>query len=271
MVKNSTFPYIAILLTSLVVLLVFHIVTTKNPLADLVKEGFQAPILTTPKCPSGYKFFNDKLGESFCCNGRINPYTHTCEAKGDTDLCAFKAQVKDPRNPSALLPYCNELITTQAVTAQNNFCPTSLPNYATIGKCCLSSTDLDGVNCNDFDTAHKKNYCIVTGAVAAGEQLCSALQRDEATMCPANLEKVEYTLGQKETTKYGNQVAGLKIPVCFTPESSCIADNVLSYAQEKGAWTDKNVATWKYSCVNWDKVNVPVSYTHLTLPTKRIV
>ena len=256
MVKSSTFPYIAILLTSLVVLLVFHIVTTKNPIADLVKEGFQAPILTTPKCPSGYKFFNDKLGESFCCNGKINPFTHTCEAKGASDICAFKAQAQDPRNPAAKLPYCNDLIATQAATAQNNFCPGSLPNYATVGKCCLSSTDLDGVDCNEFDNAHKKNYCIVKGEVKVGEQLCSALQRDEATMCPANLVKVDYKLGAKEASKYGNKVAGLKIPVCFTPESSCIADNVLSYAQSQGAWTDKNEATWKYSCVNWDKVNV---------------
>lgn len=45
-------------------------------------EGFSAPILDTPKCPDGYRFFNDDVGESFCCKGNVNPYTHKCEASG---------------------------------------------------------------------------------------------------------------------------------------------------------------------------------------------
>ena len=43
-------------------------------------EGFTAPILDTPKCPDGFRFFNDDVGESFCCKGNVNPYTHKCEA-----------------------------------------------------------------------------------------------------------------------------------------------------------------------------------------------
>jgi hypothetical protein len=258
MAKGSTFPYISILLTTLVVLIVFHIVTTKNPISAILKkiEGFQAPVLTTPKCPTGYKFFNDKIGESFCCNGSINAYTHTCTAKGGSDLCAFKPNVQDPRNPSKILPLCNSLIAQQSAAAQSNFCPQSLPNYASIGKCCMSSTDLDGYDCSDYDNARPKQYCIVTGAVKPNEQSCSALRQDEQTMCPSSLAKVTYTLGQREAEKYGSNVKGVKIPVCFTPESSCIADNVLSYAQQQGAWTDKNSATWKYACANWEKVNI---------------
>lgn len=266
MAKGSTFPYISILLTALVVLIVFHIVTTKNPLAELVKqiEGFQAPILTTPKCPTGYKFFNDKVGESFCCNGTVNPYTHTCTAKGVSDLCAFKPDVKDPRNPSVLLTLCNSMITQQAAAAETNFCPEGLPNYGSVGKCCLSPTDLDGYDCNDFDKAHPNQYCIVKGEVKPGEQSCSALQRQEQTMCPKSLEKVNYTLGQKEAEKYGTKVKGVKIPVCFTPESSCITENVLSYAKQQGAWTDKNSATWKYACANWEQINVQRDLTGIT-------
>ena len=45
-------------------------------------EGFTAPILDTPKCPDGFRFFNDDVGESFCCKGNVNPYTHKCEASG---------------------------------------------------------------------------------------------------------------------------------------------------------------------------------------------
>lgn len=251
---SPTFPYISILLTALVVLIVFHIVSRKKPLLALFTqtEGFT----TTPKCPTGYKFFNDKIGESFCCKGKVNPYTHACMGTGVGDLCAFKPNVQDPRNPSAWVGMCSSLITEITATAARNSCPTALPNYASIGKCCLSSTDLDGYDCSDYDNANKKQYCIVSGTLKSGEQSCSTIQRGEQTTCPATLAKVNYTLGDKEVAKYGTGVKGLKIPVCFTPESSCIADNILTYAQQKGAWTDKNAATWKYACANWERVNV---------------
>jgi len=255
---KTAFPYISIFLTALVILLVFHIVTTKNPLADYIKEGFQAPVLTTPQCPKGFKFFNDKMGESFCCNGPVNPFTHSCTVTGEKDLCAFKPKVQDPRNPSAVLPLCTNVITTQASTAQKDFCPKALPNYASIGKCCMSSTDLDGVDCSAYDNAHPNQYCVIKDGG------CSSIQRVEETKCPAQLATVQYKLGKRETDKYGSKVEGLQIPVCFSPESSCISDNILSYAQEKGAWTDKNTATWKYACTNWDKVNVQRDLTGIS-------
>lgn len=258
MARGSTFPYISILLTVLVILIILHIATTKNPLTALFKqiEGFQAPVLTTPKCPTGYKFFNDKLGESFCCNGTVNPYTHTCSGSGSSDLCAYKPDVKDPRNPSARLPYCGNLIAQQAAAAQTSSCPGIMPNYASIGKCCMTASDLDGYDCSEIDNKNPKQYCVIAGPLKKGEQLCSALQRDEQTECPEGLAKISYTLGQREVTKYGSEVGGLKIPVCFSPESSCIANNVLAYTQSKGAFLDKNPATWKYSCDNWKKINI---------------
>jgi hypothetical protein len=258
MARGSTLPYIPILLTALVVLIVFHIVTTKNPITELLKkiEGFQAPILTTPQCPAEYKFFNDKLGESFCCKGQVNPYTHTCMSNTVSDLCAFKPNVKDPRDATRILPLCSEMISSQHAANETSFCPSAMPNYGTKGKCCMSGTDLDGYDCTDYDNAHPKQYCVVKGPLKAGEQACDALQRDEQTVCPTGLQKTNYVLGEKEKAKYGERVAGVKIPVCFTPESSCIADKALSYAQQQGAWTDKNPATWKYACTNWEQINL---------------
>lgn len=256
---KGTIPFLPIIISVLVIFIVFHIVTaTQSPLQKLLKtlEGFQAPILTTPKCPGGFRFFNDQQGESFCCAGGINVYSHSCMAKGASDLCAFTPKTTDPRKPGRVLPLCSTLIQDQHQTNQDNLCPGSLPHYASIGKCCMSGTDLDGYNCVDHDNASNTRYCILNGTPKPGEQLCSALQRNEQTSCPTSLEKVTYSLGDKEAAKYGTKVKGVQIPVCFNPTGSCIPENILSYAQGFGAWTDKNPATWSYACANWTKVNI---------------
>lgn len=254
-----TVPYLPLLVSGIVILIVIHIVTAKkNPIQELWKtiEGFQAPIVTTPRCPDLYKFFNDAGGESFCCNGSINPYTHACTATRSQDLCAFAPETPDPRNPGSRLSLCSDMITEQHQTNQDSLCPATLPHYASKGKCCFSGTDLDGNDCVDYDNKDKGRYCILKGSPAAGEQSCSALQRDESATCPAGLQKTTYALGTKEVARYGGRVNGLKLPVCFNPSSSCIPDNVIPYAQGQGAWTDKNPATWAYACANWTKVNV---------------
>jgi len=254
-----TIPYLPLLVSGVLILIVFHIVTTKkNPIQELWKtlEGFQAPVVTTPQCPNGYKFFNDSGGESFCCKGTINPYTHACTATGTNDLCAFAPGTPDPRKPGSELSLCSKMIVQLHKANQDALCPASLPHYASKGKCCFSGTDLDGNDCVDYDNKDKGRYCILNGTPAAGEQLCSALKRDEVAVCPAGLQKTTYALGSKEVAKYGNKVNGLKIPVCFNPASSCIPESAIPYAQGQGAWADKNPATWAYACANWTKVNI---------------
>lgn len=255
-----TIPYLPILISGLVILIVVHIVTAKtNPIRKLWSslEGFQAPILTNPQCPTAYKFFNDAVGESFCCKGTVNPFTHACTAKESSELCAFVPGSKDPRNPSRVLPLCSDVITNTHTETQTRECPSSLPHYASVGKCCFSGTDLDGRDCTDFDNKSPKTYCVLAGTpLKTGEQRCDALQRDEAASCPTSLQKTTYTLGRKEVEKYGDGVSGVQIPVCFNPTSSCIPENIISYAQSQGAWTDKNPATWSYACANWTRVNL---------------
>lgn len=256
---KGTIPFLPIIISALVVLIVFHIVTSKeNPVQKIMKtlEGFQVPVVSSPRCPGGFKFFNDRQGESFCCAGGVNVFSHTCMSKGANDLCAFVPKSKDPRNPERTLPLCASLITQQHQTNQDTLCPAALPHFASIGKCCMYGTDMDGYNCADFDNQDKSRYCILNGTPKPGEQRCDALQRQEQATCPAALQKVNYTLGQKESQKYGEKVKGLQIPVCFNPTSSCIPENILAYAQGHGAWTDKNPATWSYACANWTKVNI---------------
>lgn len=255
---KGSLPYLPVLVSVLVILLILHIVLAKkNPVLELLQmEGFQAPILTVPTCPGGYKFFNDKDGASFCCKGTVNPYTHTCSAKGTYDMCAFEPDMRDPRNPNTVLSLCSSLFSRIHQENKNNLCPSIYPNYASNGRCCKNGTDLDGKNCIDIDNQNPRNYCIIHGIPQGDEQRCDALRRDEATTCPKGLQKVSYTLDSIETTKYGSSVKGLRIPICFNPTSSCIPETSLSYAQSQGAWTDKNAATWGYACANWTKKNI---------------
>jgi hypothetical protein len=244
-------PILPIIVSLLVILVVIHIVTSKqNPIKQLISsiEGFQAPVVTSAQCPTGYKFFNDRDGASFCCNGKVDPFKHTCKPKDSNGLCSFI--------PTDGVPLCSSMIVDQHKTNQDALCPTSLPHYASKGKCCFSGTDLDGYDCVDYDNKNPSLYCVLNGTLKAGEQQCSVLQLTEKSSCPSGLQKISYTLGEKEAKKYGSVVSGMKIPVCFNPTGSCIPNNAVSYAQSKGAWTDKNPATWAYACTNWEKVNI---------------
>ena len=73
-------------------------------------EGFAAPPIHAPQCPTDYTFFNDSKGDSFCCAGTVNPYTHVCTATEPNDLCAFTDEAEDPRGGRIPLPRCADLI-----------------------------------------------------------------------------------------------------------------------------------------------------------------
>jgi hypothetical protein len=239
-----------------IVLLVIYIVScTESPITKASQwlsmqiEGFGMPVLTTPKCPIGYKFFNDEKGESFCCGGEVNPYSHTCLAKGKNMICAFK--------PTKSLPLCSTLIKASHSASQTNFCPARFSNYASIGKCCYNHSDLDGYDCSKEDNADTSKYCKINGPLKAGEQLCSSIRMSEKAACPSGLSKINYTLGPREVAKYGTKANGISIPVCFGIDNTCIPDNVITELQKNGIYDDKkNLPAWKYSCSGWDKINI---------------
>jgi hypothetical protein len=260
MKKNIHLP---ILLAAAIILVVVYIVSRADtsPFAKLTQwysnmvEGFAAPIGDVPKCPNGYRFFNDKRGDSFCCNGKVNPFSHTCEAKGPSDLCAFESNSKDPRNPSQMLPTCSQMVVKHVETSKQSYCPGSLRYYGTVGKCCLTDTDLDGHDCVKEDNADPNRYCVISGA-RPGEQSCSSLKMTETSSCPTGLTKVPYTMGAKEQAKYGAS-ATMTIPVCFGMEQSCIPNNVIAEVQKQGVFKDKtDLDGWKYSCSGYERVNV---------------
>ena len=226
-------------------------------------EGFTAPILDTPKCPDGYRFFNDDIGESFCCKGNINPYTHRCESKDKNSLCSFKEGVKDPRKrDGSVLPSCNSMISRNHSDNQNKLCPGSKPNYASIGKCCTMNSDMDGYDCSDYDNADTSRYCVLGEPKKAGERRCSDLQMSEGVKCPDGMNISWYGLGQREAKKYGASANNTWLPVCMSIDHTCIPDSVLSHVQQtRGLYTDKKAEEWKYSCSGYNKRYVERDFT----------
>lgn len=212
-----------------------------------------------PRCPVGYQFFNDRVGASFCCKGRVDPLKNTCTPEaGANKLCAFQPNTRDPRNPAGpVLPVCGALRSQLSQQYAAQYCATSLPNYADSGKCCRDPAVYGGGDCSPEDLRDTARYCIVstTAPLRPGERRCADVRLQDAAVCPSALQKMPYTLGAKENAKYSG-AAGLTIPICFGIESSCIPDNAITELKSRGIYTDKNVANWKYGCGVWTRQNI---------------
>jgi hypothetical protein len=175
----------------------------------------------------------------------------------DNSLCAFEPNSKDPRDPSKILPLCSSVIEDKHNKNQAA-CPGSLPNYATIGKCCKHNPDMDGFECIASDNADTNLYCKINGPLKPGERLCAEVGMLDDAVCPTQIpQKISYTTGSKEAAAYGADAAGVSVPVCFGMNDVCIPDAAISYYQkENGLYKDKNVSNWSYSCSGWSNVNV---------------
>lgn len=236
-------------------------------------EHFSSVSKYGTRCPRGYTFFNDVRGDSFCCAGTVDPYTHKCSTFGDYQLCAMKPKMQDPnKDQVSYLPLCSEMIGNQRKGGEFN-CPGLLPHYAVVGKCCKNdpeANDADAVDCLPKDNADTSRYCIVDsqqkGPLKAGEQLCSNLKITETAECPTGFEKLNYTLGNREVKKYGSAANGVKLPVCFGMDRTCIPDKAVEHLQNKGIFTDKKVDSWAYSCSGWTTLNIT---NDLTKPMDR--
>lgn len=228
-------------------------------LRHVATEGFANKVVATPKCPSGARFFNDAKGDSFCCRGQVDAYKHTCSATEYTDLCAHKSGVRDPRDPKRVLMECSSLIEREYSIDQSKFCPSSLPHYGSVGKCCQSGTDMDNKDCIAYDNKDPKRYCKIREPLAPGEQLCSDVKLFETTTCPNGLERIMFTpVGQNAR----------RLPACFSVERNCVPDNVIEQAKLDNIGDLKNApAGWEFSCSQYDKVYVRRDLTTASVPS----
>lgn len=268
---NSAAAYFIPFVIFCILILVAYILRADGP-SPLVKctqwlsdtlEGFATTKtysltrMTTPRCPSGYVFFNDEAGESFCCQGTVDPANHKCVSRsgGSVNVCAFKPNSKNPVT-GANYPMCSALLGLMWSEKEQKECPKQFPHYASAGKCCKTGTDMDGEHCISSDNVDKTRYCKLNPPLQDGEQLCSSLRLQESAACPSGTNRVLYPLGKRETAKYGQtQFEGLPIPVCFGMDKACIPDNIVSILQDKyDLYTDKNdIGNWKYSCSGMEK------------------
>ena len=233
------------------------------------------------RCPTGYKFFNGPNGDSMCCKGTINPYTHMCEGveEGKDDqnkLCAFKKNVPDPRKKFSdqTLMDCRKLITI-AAQMESTACPTSLPYFAreddSTAKCCKNPIQLfgdTGFTCSDADLEDTSKYCIAQGTAGTNlkdkktEKYCSGARMMDTAACPTDVtgeevfQTVTYTMGKREAEHYDNsELIGEKLPACFRLNEVCLPESAIRYAQAIGAYSEYDPETWEYSCNVWSKKN----------------
>ena len=186
--------------------------------------------------------------------------------------------MQDPRNRHRILPLCSSLIAKNHTTQQRE-CPVSLPNYASVGKCCLNNPDFDGTDCIPSDNKDKKNYCKLEGPLAPGEKLCSQMNmmKSASMTCPKEIPQVVmYKTGAAEVAAYGNRAGNLQVPTCFGMNQVCIPDAAIEYYQKNnGLYKDKSIPTWKYSCSGWTTTNVTKDMTvkmdKSYLPRKRMM
>jgi hypothetical protein len=221
-------------------------------LMDPVKEGFQSVIVSGIQCPPGYRFFNDKSGNSLCCKGRVNPYTNQCEG---AHMCAFSPHIQDPKSPGTSLPLCAEAIQRSFAGEARVNCTPSLPHFATDGvnsKCCANSAVENGRTCSAENMGDPTKYCVVAGAKQAHERSCSEVKVGELSECPSGFKKTTHTLGERETTHYNvPAVKGTTVPVCTNFTDSCMPDTVLQHLKTRGVFTNKDPQSWKYACPAW--------------------
>lgn len=237
-----------------------------SPGSAAARSVYEQELRKMIRCPVGYKPFHSPAGDSLCCKGTINPYTHQCSSKATDAICSLSANVKDPRDPKRVLPLCSTLTVNQLNDASIQTCPTSLPYYAqeseAAAKCCKNPIVIkgEGFGCSTEDMRDRTKYCIAKGPLEVGEQRCDSLAVYDNAVCPTDsagnqvFKKITYELGAREADKYKiPDLKNVSIPVCFRLNETCIPTSSLQYAQTRGAYTEYGAGTWEYSCENWEK------------------
>ena len=176
-----------------------------------MREGF-----VTQTCPSSYRFFNDKAGNSLCCRGTYSANGHTCSGTNKDDVCAFVRGVRDPRTPGRTLRTCDDIANDLANSGAGKYCASNMPNYITPGNspnskknggCSISPAEGDG---SWFPRQPGSNqsatpYCFISGASSIYDRMqddttfqnpsCETVKLQETVQCPANMS-VKYDKGQ---------------------------------------------------------------------------
>jgi hypothetical protein len=236
-------------------------------------EGFSSPT-KSPICPSGYTFYTDSVGESLCCKGTINPFTHTCSVSATAStaadsyggICAFRPGVSSPLSPGTSLPLCATVTDAIQVSNNNTKCPPSLPNYVAITpsgtttlreSCCKTGPNADGTDCSPADIT-AKTFCRINPTSTFSGTDCTVVKlSDQSGGCPVGLQSATYTMGTTETNE-NSALAGVSVPACMGIEHSCFPDNVAQYFKTNNLFSKipSDPKKWVYSCSGYQQYYV---------------
>jgi hypothetical protein len=234
-------------------------------------EGFNSPI-KSPTCPSGYTFYTDPVGESLCCRGTINPFTHTCSVSATAPtaadpyggVCAFRPGV--PSSSGTPLPLCATVADAMQTSNNTEKCPPSLPNYVAVTpsgtttlleSCCKTGPNAEGTDCTPTDIT-AKTFCRINPTATFQGTKCELVKlSDQSGGCPAGLQKATYTMGPTEINKNA-ALAGVSVPACMGMERSCFPDNVAQHFRDKSLFSTipSDPTKWVYSCSGYNKYYV---------------
>ncbi len=264
-VKNYL-PFIVAFVVLCVVILIIRM--PESPIAKVTQwfsnrvEGFAMPVFTSPRCPPGYKFFTDKTGESYCCKGSVNPYSHACSGV----LCSLRPDATDPSTKKPM-PFCGDVMKQLWDTAESQ-CPKTYPNYALNGKCCASGSVQDGAMCSAEDTKDNA-FCTLDDYSRTGEKLCSTERLKENVKCPQGMKSIVTPLSASDIQKYP-AARGKSMIRCMDSFSSCFADESIKNLQAAGVFTDQgdSLKLHEASCSKWDTTNVQRNLATNPLPGK---
>jgi len=239
----------------------------ESPIAKLTQwfsnrvEGFAMPAFTSPRCPPGYTFFTDKTGESFCCKGSVNPYSHACSGA----MCSLRPGVADPITKKPM-PFCGDVMKQLWGSAESQ-CPKAYPNYALNGKCCARGSVSDGAQCGSEDM-REGAFCSLDDGVV-GEKHCSTEKLKESVKCPEGLNLVATAMSASDVQKYP-AAKGKSVLRCMDSFSSCFVDSSVKQLQSQGVFTNQedSLKLHEASCSKFDRTQVKKNLAENPLPGK---
>ena len=247
-------------------------------------EGFSSPT-KSPICPSGYTFYTDSVGESLCCKGTINPFTHTCSVSSTTPdsyggICAFRPGVSSPLSPGTSLPLCATVTDAIQLSNNNTKCPPSLPNYVATTplnsttfqeSCCKTGPNTNGTDCSPSDIT-AKTFCRINPTSTFTGTNCTLVKlADESGPCPVGLQASTYTMGTTEISK-NSELLGVSVPACMGIQHSCFPDNVARHFKTNNLFTKipTDPTKWVYSCSGYKKYYVDNDPTDTSIVTEYV-
>ena len=263
---NKYMPFLLAFAVLCVVILIIRM--PESPIAKMTQwvsgrvEGFAMPVFTSPRCPPGYKFFTDKTGESYCCKGSVNPYSHACSGQ----TCALRPGAIDPKTKKPM-PNCSDVM-KQMWDAAESQCPKTYPNYALNSKCCAGGSIQDGTQCSAENTKDGA-FCTLDDNARTGEKLCSIERIKENIKCPQGLKAVVTPLSAADVQKYPGG-RGKAMIRCMDSFSSCFVDDNIKLLQAGGVFTDQadSLKLHQSSCSKFDTIDVKKNLAENPLPGK---